>query len=469
MKSPLILLSFIFLFSSLVFPAQAFGQVYSSVSSTGFTNTTSSYGSSAGSSSISGSVPSPSCVALTNNLYIYSNDYYTGGQVSQLQRFLQAQGYYTYGSVTGFFGPLTYNAVVSYQRAHGISGTGYVGPYTRASIQRESCAYPPLPPAVTTPVVISMVPTSGPIGTTVTLRGTGYTADNTISFGYGSIVHVPSTDNGTTLTFTIPSSLNPACFYSTPRCMVATRLTIDGAYNVSVTNTNGTSNSMTFTVTSSPSQTQAPTISTLNPGSGSVGTTVTINGSGFTPNDVIRFDIGTIHPISSNNTTSLTFTIPSYIGPSCPYNNPSCMVAQYVKQVTPGTYNVNVENAKGVSNTVPFTVTNTTYPPQNQPPTINSVSGPTQLYTNQTGTWSIQATDPSNTGQLTYGVSWGDENTYYPYARPASYSTSGQQTSTFTHSYSQPGTYTVVFTVTNASGQSAQSTITVNVYYGWTY
>lgn len=37
---------------------------------------------------------------------------------------------------TGFFGPLTYAAVVKYQRANGIPATGFVGPLTRAALNK---------------------------------------------------------------------------------------------------------------------------------------------------------------------------------------------------------------------------------------------------------------------------------------------------------------------------------------------
>ncbi len=102
-------------------------------------------------------------------------------------------------------------------------------------------------------------------------------------------------------------------------------------------------------------------------------------------------------------------------------------------------------------------------PPVYGAPVISGVSGPTQLNINQTGTWSITAWDPMN-GTLGYVVIWGDEQTQalgsvaqgidpYYYA---------QQT-TFTHSYTYPGTYKVRFIVKNQSGVKTESSMTVNV------
>lgn len=97
-------------------------------------------------------------------------------------------------------------------------------------------------------------------------------------------------------------------------------------------------------------------------------------------------------------------------------------------------------------------------------PTISNLSAPSTLRTGETGTWSLNATDPQNR-QLTYYVSWGDE-AYLPY--PVSGATVPStslydQRSTFTHAYSNPGTYTVTFRVRNTAGYESQTTSTVYV------
>jgi len=96
-------------------------------------------------------------------------------------------------------------------------------------------------------------------------------------------------------------------------------------------------------------------------------------------------------------------------------------------------------------------VFNTPNGAQNLPPVVSSIGGPSTLSVGQTGTWSITATDPEN-GALTYSVNWGDSSSGTP-----------KQTASFTHSYSQAGSYTVSFTVTDSAGASAQSTISVAV------
>lgn len=101
-------------------------------------------------------------------------------------------------------------------------------------------------------------------------------------------------------------------------------------------------------------------------------------------------------------------------------------------------------------------------------PIINGLDAPTSLNVNQTGTWIVRATDPQN-GTLSYSVDWGDVATASVIC-PSGYSclpsgspVSIQQGSTFTHSYSNPGTYTVRFTVKNSIGLSIQTSATVVV------
>jgi ferredoxin len=54
-------------------------------------------------------------------------------QVAALQQRLATLGFYS-GSVTGFYGTLTEQAVMKYQTAHGIAPLGYVGPSTRTAL-----------------------------------------------------------------------------------------------------------------------------------------------------------------------------------------------------------------------------------------------------------------------------------------------------------------------------------------------
>ena len=102
--------------------------------------------------------------------------------------------------------------------------------------------------------------------------------------------------------------------------------------------------------------------------------------------------------------------------------------------------------------------------PSNLPPVISGVSGPTTLNVGQVGTWSVQASDPEN-GVLSYSVIWGDEAMTTSGSAP-NYNYLAetiQQTSTFTHSYAQAGTYYPTFTVRDNSGQSARTSLSVVV------
>jgi peptidoglycan hydrolase-like protein with peptidoglycan-binding domain len=100
------------------------------------------------------------CPALSYNLTLGSSDYYTGGQVSQLQNFLRNR--YSDPRLTGgYYGSLTAYYVTRFQQEQGVyPATGGVGPLTRAAIQRVcggSYPYPtPHPNPYPTPVPTSI-------------------------------------------------------------------------------------------------------------------------------------------------------------------------------------------------------------------------------------------------------------------------------------------------------------------------
>src|ERR1035437_87329 len=110
-----------------------------------------------------------------------------------------------------------------------------------------------------------------------------------------------------------------------------------------------------------------------------------------------------------------------------------------------------------------FTITSNNTLPGNTP-VVSGIDAPTSLAVNQTGTWAVHASDPQN-GTLSYSVDWGDtSNCNYPMTCSAAYPiVAFVQSTTFTHSYSTAGTYTVTFVVRNAAGLSAQTSSTVIV------
>lgn len=101
--------------------------------------------------------------------------------------------------------------------------------------------------------------------------------------------------------------------------------------------------------------------------------------------------------------------------------------------------------------------------PGNLPPVISGVLGPTTLKMGETGTWEAKASDPEN-GPLSYSVIWGDEPVYSSVTgAPMMQKQEISQTASFTHSYAVAGTYNPTFTVTDNFGQSAKTSLSVNV------
>ena len=224
------------------------------------------------------------------------------------------------------------------------------------------------------------------------------------------------------------------------------------------------------------------TLYSVNPSNGQTGTTVTLGGFGFTSSNTVLFggsvaarDVPIASSIAIACTTNptchgginqtLTFTVPTSLSPSCPAGG---MCPMYMRLVTPGEYDITVQNANGTSNTIPFTVT--ALPGSSQPLTIAGLDAPASLTTAQTGTWTVHALANTGIGNLHYTVSWGDGSGVPASAimAPQSFPTA-TTSSTFTHQYQYPDTYTQVFTVTDDAGNTvlASSTVTVTspIYY----
>jgi hypothetical protein len=124
---------------------------------------------------------------------------------------------------------------------------GIITKISQLTVQNNRQTPPPVPPPSTGKVSISSIdPAAGTVGTSVTLKGSGFAQTNTVNFGYGAIPNVASAD-GVSLTFSVPGGINPPCYYSKPQCLMPSRIIEPGMYPVSVTNENGTSNEMKFT------------------------------------------------------------------------------------------------------------------------------------------------------------------------------------------------------------------------------
>ena len=112
--------------------------------------------------------------------------------------------------------------------------------------------YVTIPSVTTTPTISSLSPSSGPIGTYVTISGTGFSATgNTVRFSSFNYFNVSATNNGTNLTFNVPHQIfhNQPCVTNFSCPSVAVRETTPGDYHVQITNSKGESNYVEFKVT----------------------------------------------------------------------------------------------------------------------------------------------------------------------------------------------------------------------------
>ena len=133
--------------------------------------------------------------------------------------------------------------------------------------------------------ITGLAPTSGPVGTSVTITGTGFTGATDVSFNGVSAGAGFSVDTDSQITATVPAGATTGL--------------------VSVTTPNGTVQSPTaFTVTLS--------ITGLAPTSGPVGTSVTITGTGFTGATDVSFNgVSAGAGFSVDTDSQITATVPA--------------------------------------------------------------------------------------------------------------------------------------------------------------
>jgi IPT/TIG domain len=139
------------------------------------------------------------------------------------------------------------------------------------------------------PTVTSFNPTSGVVGATVVIAGSGFN-DSSVATGV--------TFNGTTATFTVNSNVQ------------ITATVPAGATDgpIAVVDSEGTGTSATnFDVTPSP----VPTITSFNPTSGPVGTSVVITGTGFTGATAVTFGGTAATAFTVDSDTQITATVPT--------------------------------------------------------------------------------------------------------------------------------------------------------------
>jgi peptidoglycan hydrolase-like protein with peptidoglycan-binding domain len=184
-------------------------------------------------------MPAPvACFAPAANIRYGSYDVTTQNSVTSLQTYLSQQGYFSSTNIgTGHFGPLTLRAVMTFQTAHSLPSTGFVGPLTRAVIS-QNCG-------TQISTNFSATPTSGSAPLSVDFAATGLKGGGQyiIDYGDGANSGAISAINvcmGTTsnpagcprarathvynATGTYIATLQPyiGCMWSNPRCMIAT-------------------------------------------------------------------------------------------------------------------------------------------------------------------------------------------------------------------------------------------------------
>lgn len=138
--------------------------------------------------------------------------------------------------------------------------------------------------APVTPTIASINPTSGPVGTVVTIVGTNFSTATSITVN-GLVITRFTIVNGTTIIFTVPAGATTG--------------------TVGVTTANGTATGPVFTVI------LPPTISSMSPVTGPTGTVVTITGTNLTGVTSITLNGVTITGFTVVNGTTITFTVPS--------------------------------------------------------------------------------------------------------------------------------------------------------------
>ena len=142
------------------------------------------------------------------------------------------------------------------------------------------------PPVVPGPQITSFAPASGPVGTSVTLTGTGFSGATAVAF------------NGTLATFVVHSAAQITA--------VVPAGATTGRVAVAAPGGTGTS-ALDFTVTA-PSP--APTITRFTPPSGAAGSTVVISGTGFSGATALTFN-GAAAAFTVDSDARITAIVPA--------------------------------------------------------------------------------------------------------------------------------------------------------------
>ena len=198
----------------------------------------------------------------------------------------------------------------------------------------------------TAPAISSIAPPCGHIGTSITINGSNLNVGGgTLSFrkeGVGGSAHsIGKSDTAEKISYVVPEWVQP----DTKSCATATST---GTYKIFVKNSLGTSNTVLFSVESG-TEYPTPTISSIYPSSGSIGTKVTLIGTGFSTKGnivTIRNSSGAFATISgeSGDGTLLTFEVPQQINLPYPILLGGVDVPPFNSTTTPGIYEIKVQS-----------------------------------------------------------------------------------------------------------------------------
>ena len=146
------------------------------------------------------------------------------------------------------------------------------------------------PAAFAAPAISSCTPTSGPVGTQVTITGSDLTGVDRVEFGGVDQNTYTVNPAGTQISVAVPSGA------------------VDGPVTVTANGPDGGTASCPSNFDVTPTLT--PTITSFTPTSGPVGTSVVITGTNFTGTTAVRFN-GISATFTVNSPTQITATVPT--------------------------------------------------------------------------------------------------------------------------------------------------------------
>ncbi len=377
-----------------------------------------------------------------------------GEEVLGLQEFLQAEGYFT-ASGTGFFGPLTRDALARWQAAQGFEAAGAMGPLTRERIRarcdgNQTQQFTATPTRGAAPLTVTFntwlsgfrVPSVSytiDYGDGSQERAANCPAPADACVGPGQNTHTYVSDGVYTATL---NRVTDPC-YGQPACRAAIHSEVIAKIQISV-------GQIACTKEYRPvcGQKQVVCITTpCNPVQQTYGNRCMAEADGAT----VLYE-GQCRPDATDPAAD----------PRCKSWYDGCNTCSRQSPGSPAMCTLRACTPESM--TKPYCTSYFDGTGGNRPPTISAFSGPTTLSANESGTWTVRASDPENES-LSYSVTWGDEhlsNVQSGYGT-VSAQNSFVQTTTFTHAYARAGTYTVVVVVRDASGQEAKTSTTVRV------